>query len=87
MGYFLIPEKLQFVTRWSRVVGNSGTLGVETQSAEEVAAAVVWYFRGQNAKIVFDATNLDGAPISSAALDIFPGDRGWLYRTQIQFAF
>ena len=34
-----------------------------------------------------DFTHLNGAPISSTSLDIFPGDIGWLFRTQIQFAF
>lgn len=87
LGKFIVPEKLQLITRWSRVVGNSGTLGVNNQSAEEIAGGFVWYFRDQHAKIVFDATHLDGAPISSSALDIAPGDLGWLFRTQIQFAF
>ncbi len=47
----------------------------------------VWYFNGQNAKLTVDATRLNGAPISSSALDISPGAIGWLARTQIQFAF
>jgi hypothetical protein len=87
LGKFVIPEKLQLLTRWSRVVGNSGTLGVEDQSAEEIAGGFVWYFRDQHAKWTFDATYLNGAPINSASLVISPGDIGWLFRTQIQFAF
>jgi hypothetical protein len=87
VGKFVVPGKLELISRWSRVVGNSGTLGLENQSADEIAAGFVWYFRGQNAKLTFDATHLDGAPISSSSLDIFPGDRGWLFRTQIQLAF
>ncbi len=87
LGYFVVPEKVQLLGRWSRVVGNSGTLGVTQQSTDEVAAGLAWYFRGNHAKAVADVTHLDGAPINSSALDIVPGDRGWLYRTQIQFSF
>jgi hypothetical protein len=87
VGKFVVPGTVELISRWSRVVGNSGTLGLENQSADEFAAGFVWYFRGQNAKLTFDATHLDGAPISASSLDIFPGDRGWLFRTQIQVAF
>jgi len=87
VGKFVVRRKLELLSRWSRVVGTSGTLGVEDQSSDEIAAGVAWYFRDQNAKLVVDATWLDGAPINSSALDISPGDIGWLVRTQIQFAF
>ncbi|MDC0937335.1 hypothetical protein OAS39_13700 [Pirellulales bacterium] len=87
LGKFVVPRRLQLLTRWSRVVGDSGTLGSTDQSAEEIAGGVAWYFRDQHAKLVFDVTYLDGAPISSSALDITPGEAGWLYRTQVQFAF
>jgi len=87
LGKFVLPGKLELLTRWSRVVGSSGTLGLEKQSAEEIAGGFVWYFRDQHAKLTIDATYLDGAPINSASLDITPGDIGWLFRSQIQFAF
>lgn len=86
-GKFIVPGKLELITRWSRVVGDSGTLGATVESADEVAGGWVWYFNGQNARLTFDATHLNGAPISASSLDIFPGDRGWLFRTQIQLAF
>jgi hypothetical protein len=86
-GYFLIPEKLQLLARWSRVTGNSGTLGAADQSSDELAGGLVWYIRGQHAKATFDLTHLNGACISSSVLDIFPKDIGWLFRSQIQFAF
>ncbi len=86
-GYFLVPRRFQLLTRWSRVSGNSGTLGVGNQSSDEVAAGFAWYFNANHAKLVSDVTRLDGAPINSASLDIDPGDRGWLFRTQIQFSF
>jgi hypothetical protein len=87
VGKFICPRKLQLLARWSRVTGDSGTLGAENQSAEEIAGGFAWYFRDQNAKLVADMTYLDGAPINSSALDIKPGEIGWLFRTQIQFAF
>lgn len=87
LGKFVIPEKCQILARWSRVDGGSGTLGGGDQSSDEVGGAVVYYFRNQNSKITFDATRINGAPVSSAALDLEPGNRGWLFRTQIQFAF
>jgi hypothetical protein len=87
LGKFILPGKLELLTRWSRVEGSSGTLGVEDQSAEEIAGGFVWYFRDQHARVTLDASYLNGAPINSATLDISPGDIGWLIRTQIQFAF
>jgi hypothetical protein len=86
-GYFLIPKKLEMIGRWSRVVGSSGTLGDWNQSADEKAIGLVRYFRHHNAKLSVDATYLDGAPIDSFSLDIFPGQKGWLFRTQLQFSF
>ncbi len=86
-GKFLIPQKLELLTRWSRVTGNSGTLGAENQSSDELACGGVWYFRQQHAKLTLDATHLNGATINSSALDISSGDVGWLYRTQLQFSF
>ena len=86
-GKFIVPRKLQLLSRWSRVVGDTGTLGLEDQSADEIAGGFAWYFRDQNAKLTVDATYLNGAPISASSLDVFPGDAGWLVRTQLQFAF
>ncbi len=87
LGKFIVPAQFQLLTRWSRVQGNSGTLGAMDLSAEEVAGGFAWYFRDQHARFTLDVTYLDGAPINSSALDMSPGDRGWLVRSQIQFAF
>ncbi|QDT00587.1 hypothetical protein [Adhaeretor mobilis] len=87
LGKFVVPRKLQLLTRWSRVVGDSGTLGLNNQSSEEIAGGMAWYFRDQNSKWTVDITYLDGSPINSSALDISPGDAGWLFRSQVQFAF
>lgn len=86
-GWFAIPNRLQLLTRWSHIEGNSGTLGASNQSSEEISGGLAWYFRENHAKAVMDLTYLDGASISSSSLDINPGDRGWLARSQIQFSF
>lgn len=86
-GYFIVPDKLQMLARWSHIEGDSGTLGQSTQSSEEIAGGLAWYFRENHAKSVVDITYLDGASVNSSALDISPGDRGWLARSQIQFSF
>jgi hypothetical protein len=86
-GYFVVPKHLELLARWSRVVGNSGTLGAATESADEVAAGIVWYIRGHNLKLTFDATHLNGAPVSSRPMNILPGDAGWLFRSQFQLKF
>lgn len=86
-GKFVVPEKLQLLTRWSRVTGNSGTLGAVNQSSDEIAGGFTWYIRNQNARFTLDASYLNGAPINSPSLDISPGEMGWLVRSQIQFAF
>ncbi len=87
MGKFLTPQKFQVLTRMSGVIGDSGTLGLNNESSDEYAAGFAYYFREQNAKVTFDATYVNGAPINSASLDLTPGDNGWLFRSQIQFAF
>ena len=82
-----MPGRLEVLARWSRLFGDSATLGAGTESADEVAGGVVWYIRGHNLRITFDATRLNGAPIRSSTLNIFPGDDGWLLRSQFQFKF
>lgn len=86
-GYFVIPQRLEVLLRWSRISGNSGTLGGESRSSDERSAGLVWYFRRHAAKLTCDATYLDGAPIDSFSLDVQRGMQGWLARTQLQFSF
>jgi hypothetical protein len=86
-GQFVVPEKLELLARWSRIVGDSGTLGLTDQSTDEVGVGLAWYFRGHQAKIVFDATRMNGMPLSSPRLDLSLRNEGWLMRTQLQLAF
>ena len=62
LGKFVVPKKLQVMTRWSWVDGDSGTLGANDQYSSEIAVGLARYFRGYHAKLTFDATYLDGAP-------------------------
>ncbi len=86
-GCFLIPEKLEAFTRWSRIVGDSGRLGVADQSADEVAGGLAWWIKGRNLKVVFDVTRVNSSPVNDSAVGFMPGDDGLLYRTQLQVAF
>ncbi|WP_218933327.1 porin family protein [Rubripirellula lacrimiformis] len=86
-GMFVVPHKMELMARWSRVNGNSGTLGVTDQSSDEFAGGWAWYFDQDHAKVTMDATYLNGATVNSAVLDINPGDKGWLVRTQLQISF
>ncbi len=86
-GYFVLPEKLELLARWSRIAGNSGTLGVEIQHTDEVGAGFAWYIRRHDVKFNLDVSWIDGVPVNSPRLNLLPGDEGWLMRTQFQFAF
>ena len=59
-GYFILPHKLELIGRWSRVVGNSGTLGDAQRSADEVAGGLAWYINGQHIKLTADLTHVNG---------------------------
>ncbi len=86
-GYFLVPERLEVAARWSRMVGDSWTLGDAEHSTDEVAGGMTWYIRGHNLKLGFDVTHLNGSPIESSTLNVLAGDAGWLVRTQFQLVF
>lgn len=86
-GYFVVPKKFEVFSRWSRIAGDSGTLGSTDQSADEIAGGVAWWIKGRNLKLLFDVTQVNGTPINDSALGFRPGDDGLLYRTQLQFLF
>lgn len=86
-GKFLVPGQLELIARWARIQGDSGTLGAFDQSFDEVAGGLVWYLKGQRAKVTFDVTRLNGAPMRDGALNVLPGDDGMLYRSQFQLFF
>ena len=86
-GYFIIPKQFEVFSRWSRIVGDSGTLGASDQSVDEVAGGVAWWIKGRNLKLLFDVSHVNGTPLNDSAVGYRPGDDGFLYRTQLQFLF
>ena len=87
VGYFIIPEKLELTSRHSRIVGNSGTLGGNDQSADEVGGGFNYYIKGHNLKIQFDVLSYNGTPVSSSSAQLRPGDDGVLYRALVQWTY
>ena len=61
-GYFVIPRKLETIIRWSRIVGDSGSLGGERRSSEEAGGGLTWYFNGHQAKVTCVAIYMNSAP-------------------------
>lgn len=81
-SYFLIRDRLEVMARHSRVIGTGGS-----PSADEYACGFNWFFRGHNLKITFDSTYLNGCPANSSNPQLRAGDRGVLFRSQLQAAF
>jgi hypothetical protein len=86
-GYFLIPRRFEVLARWSRVLGNSGTLGNSDQRTDEIGTGAVWFIKGNNVKYTMDVSWIDGVPTNSPRLSLLPGDEGWLMRSQLQVGF
>jgi hypothetical protein len=79
-GWFVVPETLDINARHSQIYGLGGT-------AAESAVGCNWYLSGQNARIAFDVTWLDGNAARSTGANLNPGDRGVLFRTELQLRF
>lgn len=86
-GYFVLPKKLELVTRYSSIIGDSGSLGGADASADEAGGGLNWYIQGHNLKFQFDVLRYNGAPVSSSSAQLRPGDDGVLYRGQLQWLF
>jgi phosphate-selective porin OprO/OprP len=86
-GYFLIPRRFEVLARWTKVVGNSGTLGASYERTSEIGTGFVWFMRNQDVKLTADISRIDGVPANSPRLSLQPGDEGWLLRTQLQIGF
>lgn len=86
-GYFVIPEKLELLARWSKITGDSGTLGNEFQTTNEIGTGFAWFIRNQDVKFTVDLSWIDGVPVNSPRLSLLPGDEGLLLRSQLQFGF
>lgn len=79
-GCFLVPETVDVNLRHSQIYGFQG-------QASEYAVGCNWFILKQNLRVTFDATYLDGNPVRSTGADLLPGERGVLFRTQLQARF
>lgn len=88
-GVFLVPKRLDVIGRVSHVSGPFG-------DAYEYAAGSNYYWGSGTVdgvlddrinKLTFDVTYIDGSPVTSSLNDMVAGDRGVLFRTQIQVGF
>ena len=82
-----MSKKFEVFSRWTRIVGDSGSLGLADASADEVAGGAAWWIRGRNLKLLFDVTRVNSSPINDSAVGFRPLDDGILYRTQLQMLF
>jgi len=82
-GYFIVPKKLELVSRVGGVhIDNSN-------DSYEFAGGWNYYFYGQDLKLSMDLTYIDDLPITSSATN-FDGVQNnslMLLRTQLQFQF
>lgn len=88
-GVFIVPKRFDVIGRVSHVSGPFG-------DANEYAAGFNWYWgNGSHEgklddrinKFTFDVTMLDGSPVTTSTADLFAGDDGVLFRTQVQIGF
>ena len=80
-GCFLVPQTLDLNARYSQVHGDFGT------STEFACGLNLFPRRTPDVKLSFDATWLDGAPVSQTGSDFIVGDDGLLVRAQLQAFF
>ncbi len=86
-GYFVVPGKVELTSRYSQIKGDSGSLGGDKASADEVGGGFNYYIKKHNLKIQCDVLSYNGAPISSSSAQLRPGDTGILGRVQAQWAY
>ncbi|MEZ6048789.1 MAG: porin [Planctomycetaceae bacterium] len=80
-GYFLIPKKFDVNLRYSEVKGLYG------HGTEATIGCNYYPLEDPRLKFSFDVTRLVDSPLQNSPDDIFVGDDGMLYRSQIQFEF
>ena len=80
VGYMLCPGTLEINGRLSTVDGIFG-------DAWEYAAGVNIFMNGHNNKLTFDASYLDGSPVTNTGTNYRVGDRGVMFRSAWQVAF
>jgi hypothetical protein len=88
-GVFIVPKRLDVIGRVSHVSGPFG-------DSYEYACGGNYYWGSGTTdgklndrinKLTFDVTYVDGSPVTSPLNDMVAGDRGVLFRTQLQIGF
>lgn len=86
-GYFVVPGKVELTSRYSQIVGDSGSLGGDKASADEWGGGFNYYIKKHNLKIQCDVLSYNGSPVGSSSAQLIPGDTGILGRIQAQWAY
>jgi hypothetical protein len=90
-GYFICPEKVELVGRWSSIWGNSGNVNNDFNSNErfdEYTLGLNYFMHRHQLKWQTDVGVYEGGNPASASAAGFQTNRdGMLFRTQLQLAF
>ena len=79
VGYFLIPEKVEALGRWAKIL-KSGALGTDTVDPTEITFGFNYYIKGHNAKMSADYSRM----LNNASTENRDDNR---LRTQMQLFF
>ena len=86
-GYFVVPGKVELTSRYSQIMGDSGSLGGDKASADEWGGGFNYYIKKHNLKIQCDVLSYNGSPVGSSSAQLKKGDTGILGRIQAQWAY
>jgi hypothetical protein len=82
LGYFVLPQKLEFYGRTSQITGPFGS------GSEYAGGFNCFYLEGkQNLRFTLDIAWINHSPADQARTDYRVGDTGLLLRSQVQFFF
>jgi hypothetical protein len=80
-GCFLIPRRFELNSQYSFVTGEQGS------SNSYALGTSIYPKRSQYLKLSLDGTYIDGNPTNSTGADMLVGEKGFLFRTQLQAQF
>jgi len=80
-GYFVIPKKLELISRVSAVLPEEGP------DSWEYGGGLNYYFHGHNSKVTVDVLRVENCAVNSSAANYKLGDDGTIVRVQYQLDF